>query len=429
MFSIPQSEECLIGGILIDPNILKQLRAELQPTEFKNKQHRAFYQACLNVTDNGDPILPTSIVDNLSSHKKTARKEVSEYLAEILANVHTSVGWRYHVRQIKNSNLEVELLSISNDIAEGIHNESGLSLLTTMKERISSIKTGEVGQDIVELSDALPDVVASLEKRDNSGVTTGLYSLDALIGGWQAGDLIILAGRPGMGKSVLAKDFSEACKVPVLFFSLEMPRDQLIRRQLAAHSNINYTSIRRSRIPKNDWPKVMEASKVLDKMPIAYNDNVNMSIDELIATCENRKRKEDIGMVVIDYLQLIRTTGNPQHREIEVAGISRKLKGLARSLNIPVVCLAQLNRSCEVRGGDRKPILSDLRESGAIEQDADTVIFIWREVMYKKSAPEHEALLIVAKGRNTGTGKAMVHFDGSRQVFKNATLAQAEIPF
>ena len=196
-----------------------------------------------------------------------------------------------------------------------------------------------------------------------------------------------------------------------------MPKDQLIKRQLSSHANVNFKSIRRSNIASQDWPKITKAAEILYKMPIAYNDNANMSIDEMVATCEARKQKEEIGMVVIDYLQLIRTDGKIEHREREVASISMKLKGLARSLSIPVICLAQLNRLCEARGGDKKPMLSDLRESGAIEQDADTVIFVWREAVYKKSADKHDAQLIIAKGRNTGTGVVNCYFNGGRQVF------------
>lgn len=426
MFNIPQSEQCIIGGILINPDCLKQIRAELAPDDFSRETHQILFQSFLDVADRGDPILPTSIVDDLTRKKLIAKAGGSDYLADILINVHTSAGWRYHIKQIKTHNLKTALLQISNNIADGVRENDARDVLADIKERIAEIKATDVGREVVELADVLPDVVASLERNEDPGITTGLHGLNDLIGGWQAGDLIILAGRPGMGKSILAKDFSEACRVPVLFFSLEMPKDQLIKRQIAGHANVNYTSIRRSRIRADDWPRIVEAASKLHKMPIAYDDKANMSIDELVATCEVRKRKEEIGMEVIDYLQLIRTDGKIEHREREVASISMKLKGLARSLSIPVICLAQLNRSCEARGGDKKPMLSDLRESGSIEQDADTVIFIWREAVYKKSAPKHDALLIVAKGRNTGTGVVPVYFDGSRQVFRNAASQEDE---
>jgi len=418
MLNIPQSEQCIMGGVLINPECLKQIRADIKPEDFSNEKHQVIFQSFLDVADRGDPILPTSVVDDLTRKKQIDRIGGVEYLSDILTNVHTSAGWKYHIRQIKSHRLKSILLQMSNDIADGVGVNDARDVLANIKKRIANIKSMEVGRDVEELVNILPGVVASLERNEDPGITTGLQDLDSLIGGWQAGDLIILAARPGMGKSVLVKDFAEASKVPVLFFSLEMPKDQLIKRQIAAHANVNYTSIRRSNIRDEDWPKIISAAKELEKMPIAYNDKANMSIDELVATCEARKRKEEVGMVVIDYLQLIRTDGKIEHREREVSSISMKLKGLARSLSAPVICLAQLNRSCELRGGDKKPMLSDLRESGSIEQDADTVIFIWREAVYKKNAPKHEALLIVAKGRNTGTGVVQAYFDGSRQVFK-----------
>jgi len=421
MLSIPESEKCILGGILLNPDCLKQIRAELTPDDFENKENRVLFQSLLDVTDHGDPILPTSIIDDLTRTKQISKAGGMDHLINIVTDIHTSADWKYHVKQIKTHKLKQLLLSISSDISDDIRINDARDVFIKVKERLNTIRPGEVGREVVALSDALPDVVASLERNEDPGITTGLYSLDALIGGWVGGDLIILAGRPGMGKSILAKDFSEASGVPVLFFSLEMPRDQLIKRQLASHANINYTSIRRAKISQDDWPKIIKAADKLNQMPIAYNDKAMMSIDELVATCEARKRKEQIGMVVIDYLQLIRTDGKIEHREREVSSISMKLKGLARSLNIPVICLAQLNRSCEARGGDKKPMLSDLRESGSIEQDADTVIFIWREAVYKKSAAKHDALLIVAKGRNTGTGVVSVYFDGSYQVFRNAS--------
>jgi len=421
MFSIPQSEQCLIGGILINPDCLREIRAELAPNDFSSEKNKYLFQSFLDLADNGDPLLPTAIVNDLRKKQNLIKAGGSDYLADILSVVHTSAGWRYHIKQIKNYKLTQALLGLSSDITEGAAKSDARDLLAQVKERIAGIKAGDAGQDVVEISDVLPDVVSSLDGQTNPGISTGFYRLDALIGGWQAGDLIILAGRPGMGKSVLAKDFAEASGVPVLFFSLEMPIDQLVKRQISAHSNVNYTSIRRSRIDKNGMVRIIKAANELDKLPIAYNDKANMSIDELIATCEARKRKQDVGMVVIDYLQLIRSNGKVEHREREVAMISAKLKGLARSLNIPVICLAQLNRACEIRGGDKKPMLSDLRESGSIEQDADTVMFIWRQAQYVETEEnKHQALLQIAKGRNTGTGKVGLYFDGSRQVFRDA---------
>lgn len=420
MFDIPQSEQCIIGGILINPDCLKQIRAELAPDDFSRETHQILFQSFLDVADRGDPILPTAVIDDLTRKKLIEKAGGGEYLSDILINVHTSAGFQYHIKRVKANRIKMALLNISSVIADKVGTNDAGDLLIEAKERIGKIRSVDAVQDIHELQDILPGVIDSIDRHETHSITTGLSSLDNLITGWNPGDLIIVAGRPGMGKSVLAKDFAESSKVPILFFSLEMPRDQLVKRQLSAHSGINYTSIRKSRVQHEDWPKLKQAADSLYSMPIAYSDKANMSVDELVVTCETRKRREPLGLVIIDYLQLLRAEGKLEYREREVSIISQKLKTMARDMDISVICLAQLNRSCELRGGDKKPMLSDLRESGSIEQDADTVIFIWREAMYRKTdINENEATLIVAKGRNTGTGSVRVYFDGKHQMFRD----------
>ena len=420
MFDIPQSEQCILAAIMINPDCLKQIRPELSPEDFVSQRNRIFYRAMLDLDANGEPILPTSILDNLNRTKQTEKAGGGDYLADLLTNIHTSAGFQYHIKRVKANRIKTALLDISSVIADKVGTNDAGDLLIEAKERIAKIRSVDTVQDIYELQDLLPGVIDSIDRHETHSITTGLSSLDNLITGWNPGDLIIVAGRPGMGKSVLAKDFAESSKVPILFFSLEMPRDQLVKRQLSAHSGISYTSIRKSRVQHGDWPKLKQAADRLYSMPIAYSDKANMSVDELVVTCETRKRQEPLGLVIIDYLQLLRAEGKLEHREREVSTISQKLKTMARDMDIPVICLAQLNRSCELRGGDKKPMLSDLRESGSIEQDADTVIFIWREAMYRKTdINENEATLIVAKGRNTGTGSVRVYFDGKHQMFRD----------
>jgi replicative DNA helicase len=414
--NVSQSEVCIIGGILMRPDILKEIRASLTVNDFSVKRHQLLYQAILDISDMGDPIIPTAIIDNLKL-KRINGAGVFDYLANIIESVSTSTGWEYHVRQIKGNALRQEMLKISSEIKEGINLEDPQEFLDNLKERVNGIKPVAIASNLISLRDALPEVVGDLDKKEEKGIPTGFSDLDDLVSGWQNGDLIILAGRPGMGKSVLSKDFAEAAKVPTVIFSLEMPYGQLVQRQLSSKANINFSKIRRRKLGEKDWPRVMDAMEGLQNMPIFYSDKANMDIDELIGTCHQYKDEKKIEMVIIDYLQLISSRTKSESREQEVSSITRKLKILARSLNIPVICLAQVNRKCEERGGDKIPILSDLRESGAIEQDADIVMFVWREAVYKKKADKYEASLIVAKGRNTGTGVINVYFDGSRQVF------------
>lgn len=426
-----QSELCILGAIMINPETLKTIRSEISSDDFSSKKNQLVYEAILDVDMRGEEIMPTSIVDSLSRHGRLDQAGGGPYIGDILQSVITSTGTSYHLQRIKSNRLKRDLLTISDVIAKS-EKRNVQDVLVDVKERVSNIKTIEAGQDVYSLADSLLDVYATLEQKDSHSISTGFTVLDKLIIGWQPGDLIIVAGRPAMGKSILAKEFAEAAGVPVLFFSLEMPRNQLIKRQLSSHSGVDYTSIRRANLSSDDMDKIKKATDKLAHIPIAYSDKANMSISEIAATCETYKRNNDLGLVVIDYLQLIRADGKLEYREREVSQISQKLKTMARDLNVPVICLAQLNRACEVRGGDKRPILSDLRESGSIEQDADTVIFVWREFMYIEriyedgSTNAHEATLHVAKGRNTEVGTVRVFFDGAHQRFRNLLLTEKE---
>lgn len=422
MFSVFQSEICILGAIFMDADVLKRIRNELTPRDFSSQKNMLIYQAMLNLDAQGKPIIPTTVMDMLGD---TGGKVTGNDIGDILQSVITSTGTSYHVQAVKANRIKSQLMSISSFIADKHSKAKPKDLLEETKRLMSDIHVEDAVQPVQTMMDLLPDVYSSLEAGQSYSIPTGFTDLDRMITGWNRGDLIIVAGRPGMGKSILAKEFSEAAGVPVLFFSLEMPNSQLIKRQLSAHSGVSYASIRRADLQEADLERVKRAADVLMRMPIAYSDKANMSISEIMATCESYRRENELGMVVIDYLQLIRADGKLEHREREVSQISQRLKTMARDLNVPVICLAQLNRACETRGGDKQPQLSDLRESGSIEQDADTVLFVWREVMYVKKRKEdgtmndHDALLIVAKGRNTGTGAIQVFFDGAHQKFAN----------
>ncbi len=428
MFKTIESEVCILGAVLMNQDLMRQIKSQLTPEDFTSQKNQIVYQAMVSLSDQGEEIIPTSILDALSD--KDAETVDSEYIAKILAAVVTSTGTDYHVRAVKRNRLTRELMSLSGMIADKAPNTNPQLVLDVAKKRIGDIRIDDDIQPIRTLSDLLPDVYASLEEGDNERIPTGFTDLNRLIIGWQPGDLIIVAGRPGMGKSILAKEFAEAAGVPVLFFSLEMPTSQLIKRQLAAHSGINYTSIRRANLTDEGLDRVKKAADRLMRLPIAYSDKANMSIGEIAAMCETYQREHGLGMVVIDYLQLVRADGKIEHREREVAQISQRLKTMARDLDVPVICLAQLNRACETRPGNKQPLLSDLRESGSIEQDADTVVFIWREAVYVKKvneqgeSNEHEALLIVAKGRNSETGAVRVYFDGAHQRIRDLHVEQ-----
>jgi replicative DNA helicase len=296
-------------------------------------------------------------------------------------------------------------------------------ILSKIRKTILHIKGGEKAK-VIPLSEALNETVKVIEALCQSpghviGVPSGFSKIDRITGGWQAGELIYLAGRPGMGKSVFAKDLAENSGVPVAYFSLEMSTVELIKRQLSGRSRVNFEALRTGRVSGEDWDRIMRGADGLTGVPIFYVDRASLTIEELEGLAQGLKMTEDIGLIVIDYLQLLRSRSRSEGREREVSDISRRLKALARDLQLPVICLCQLNRQCEMRGADKRPILSDLRESGSLEQDADIVAFLYRASVYDQTAPKHGAEFIVAKGRNIRTGRIKLFFDGGHQCFEN----------
>ena len=416
---ILDSEKAVIGAILMNQDILPRIRSRIKPTDFAGEKNRAVYTAMVSLAGQGIPLEPDTVLGEITGGKED--QAARDHLISIIEDVGTSAGWEYHVSRMLEAETRKRILQIADMIRGSLKDKS------SAKEILSSLKSaiGKIDQDVsagktVSLADALPGVIDSLELGAvKPGTPSGFYDIDNITGGWQNGELVVIAGRPGMGKSLIAKDFAEHAKTPVLYFSLEMSKAELIKRQISGISRVDFECIRTSKIPVDEWDSVIRAADKLSKIPIFYNDSGNLGIDELCAIAETGKLMDNIGLVVIDYLQLIKSEERVEAREREVANISRKLKGLARNLDIPVICLAQLNRQCEARKPPR-PVISDLRESGAIEQDADIVGFLYRPWVYDKTADQHEAEFIIAKSRNTRTGIIKMVFDGNNQIFRSA---------
>jgi replicative DNA helicase len=415
---ILDSEQAIIGAILMNPEILPRIRQRVKVTDFQGKQNCHAYKAMMRIAKAGYTVEPSTLAAEVP--------ELSSYIGGIAQDVATSAGWEYHAKRMADARTRLGLIELTDMIKGHVGNKvpSG-EILSAVKSRIS--KLGDTGGKATEsIADLLPGVVESLERGAvKPGVKSGFYDIDRITGGWQNGELIVVAGRPGMGKSLLAKDFAEAAGVPTLIFSLEMSKAELVKRQIAGASRVDFESIRTSNVADEDWDSISRAANKLSDLPIFYNDSGKLTIDQLCAIAETKKLTDDIGLIVIDYLQLIRSDMKTDKRQEEVASMSRDLKNLARDLNIPVICLAQLNRECEKRVPP-KPKLFDLRESGAIEQDADIVGFLFRPAMYNEDADQHEAHFIIAKSRNTRTGTIKLVFDGSIQRFDNAVRGNDE---
>jgi len=412
------SEQALNGAILMNPTILPNVRAEISPSHFQDEKSRVVYTAFLQLSAAGNPIDVVSVSNEIAkSGMDTA------YLSETLQVVNTSAGYAYHVQEIKTKWSRRKLLELAANIEQNISTREPSDLIAATRKYLMELGRRTNRREFHSLKDILPGVYRGMEDAQGrgglSGVTTGFPMVDKYTGGWQPGELIIVAGRPGMGKSVLAKDFAERAGVPTLYFSLEMSKAELTKRQLSGHSRVNFEEIRTSRISGDHWERIVEAMDILSTIDIRYNDDADISIEEISALTESQAMDQEIGLVVIDYLQLIKGDSG-DGREREIAEMSRRLKVLARALSVPVICLSQLNRSCESRV-NKRPLLSDLRESGAIEQDADIVMFLYRDSVYNRSADKGAAELIISKGRNIRTGTIDLFFDGAHQTFKTVS--------
>lgn len=420
------AEIAVLGAMLLNVSCISRVKEKIDSEDMYYEINQSICRAFYALDRKSNPV---TIDDWL---RKSGIKENGSvgYLAEIMEAVSTSAGVLHYCDIVKGLSNRRKLIASCMDTANKAYSEKEDygSLLQDLQ--ISLLKyQPENRSNIIQMKDALSSTLKSVEevsKSDKSitGITSGLAGLDNHTSGWQGGELIILAGRPGHGKSVLAKDFAEAAGVPVLYFTLEMSVSEIQKRELAGYSQVPLWKIRTGKLNDRDWEKIIKATDKLNKISIHYVDTGYLTIQELIGILSSAIRKYDIGMVVIDYLQLIKKNEKIISREQEIADISRTLKSTARQYNIPIICVAQLNRQCEQRERTkRRPILSDLRESGAIEQDADIVMFLYLPSLYYNSMPESYTELILAKGRNIKTGTFELYFDGEHQVFRNAEIA------
>jgi replicative DNA helicase len=308
-------------------------------------------------------------------------------------------------------------------------------LLDRSEQRIFQIASRRLKQDAVAMKDLVKssiEMIDTLYQRKGyiTGLPTGFTDLDHMLAGLQPADLIIVAGRPAMGKSSLALSLAEHVAVhqrlPVAIFSLEMSKEHLVQRLLCSHARINAHNVRTGMLSTSDWPKLTQAAGKLAEAPIFIDDSPGLTPMELRARARRLKREKGLGLILIDYLQLMESADSVENRATEISNITRALKGLAKELNVPVIAMSQLNRSVESRN-DKRPVMSDLRESGAIEQDADVILFIYRDEVYNKdSAEKGTAEIIVAKQRNGPTGEVKLTFLGEYTRFENYTSAGYE---
>jgi len=437
----PHSEEAelaVLGSMLSSKEAVSKSIQWLTSDVFYKDAHGKIFSAMELLFDKGEPVDTVSVIDLLKKNKELESVGGTYFVTGLVESVPTAAHVERYSKIVMEKALLRSLITLSHSIAKEAYEDSQdvADILDTVEQSIFSITQNRLKGGFTQINDI---VVAALEKLELIrasggsviGVPSGLLDLDDITSGFQEGDLIIIAGRPGMGKTALAlsmiRNAALEADVGVGMFSLEMANHQLAMRLLCAEARVDSHFVRTGKLPAKLWKNLGLSAGDLEKAPIYLDDSPALTVLELRAKARRLKAEHNIGMIVVDYLQLMQGPRGVENRQQEISVISRSLKALAKELSIPVVALSQLSRAVEQRA-DRKPQLSDLRESGAIEQDADVVIFLYRPWVYsQEDEDEGKAEIIVAKQRNGPTGHISASFISKYARFEN--LSQAETPF
>ena len=440
-------EEAVLGAMLIDKKGVDEVIDLLQPEAFYKTAHQYIFESIFNLFQNSQPIDLLTVSADLRKKGKLDVAGGDFYLIQLTQKIASSAHIEFHARIILQKYIQRSLIRISNEIIESSYKESidVFDLLDEAESKLYDItqgnikKSSDTAQNLVMLAKKKIEEIANQEGL--SGVSTGFQKLDDLTSGWQPSDLIIIAARPGMGKTALtlsmARNIAVTKQIPVAFFSLEMSSVQLITRLISAETGLSSEKLRTGKLADHEWKQLNVKVGDLEKAPLFIDDTPALSIFDLRAKARRLASQHGIKLIVVDYLQLM-TAGSSNkagNREQEISTISRNLKSLAKELDIPVIALSQLSRAVETRGGTKRPQLSDLRESGAIEQDADIVSFIYRPEYYGIEEWDDEdhtpsagqAEFIVAKHRNGGLDNIRMKFVGNLGKFED--LENLDSPF
>ena len=420
------AEMSLLGAILIDEEVLADVTEHVKPVDFYDKRHQTIFDAMYRLYEKHKPVDLLTLTEELKRKKELDTIGGSSYLSELTNYVPTAAHAEAYAELVAGKAVRRRLIKASGDISESAYDEerSVEELMGQAEAELFSVSDSNQKQDLISLENILTESFDRIEELHRNkgqlrGVRTGYRDLDNMTAGLQRSDLIIVAARPAMGKTALvtnlAVNVATIAKQPVLFFSLEMSKDQLVDRMLADASGVNAWNIRTGQLTDNDFAKLSEAMGTLAEAPIFIDDTPGLSVLEMRTKARRAAHDNQLGLIIVDYLQLMQASGRSDGNRVqEVSEISRGLKLLARELNVPVVALSQLSRSVESRP-DKKPMLSDLRESGSIEQDADIVMFIYREAYYNPDTERQNLTdLIIAKHRNGPTGSVELYFHPER---------------
>ncbi len=429
-------EDAVLGALMLESDALNDVVEVLKPESFYRIEHQKIFEAITELFSKSEPIDILTVTNWLKKEGSLDMVGGPYYVSQLTDRVASSANAEFHARIIAQKYIQRELIRVSGDTYNEAFEDTTdvLDLLDKAESNLFAVAEGNLRKSYDSMSTLLKKALEEVEEASTkdggiTGVPTGFSELDKMTNGWQKSDLLIIAARPAMGKTSfvlsMARNMAVDHKRPIAFFSLEMASIQLVNRLISSESGIPGDKLKKGQLDKNDWEHMHASLKQLSEAPIFIDDTAALSVFELRAKCRRLKAQHDIQMVVIDYLQLMTAGGsNKGNREQEISMISRSLKSLAKELEIPVIALSQLSRAVETRGGTKRPMLSDLRESGAIEQDADMVMFLYRPEYYGIDTSEETNLpteglteLIVAKHRSGATGTVPLRFVNSLAKF------------
>lgn len=438
-------EEAVLGAILVDRDGLPTVIEILRPESFYKDSHRLIYQTMLDLFEKSQPIDLLTVHEALKKAKKLEEAGGVNYLLDLTNKVASAANIEYHSRIIAQKFIQRELIRVSTGtIRDSYEDEKDVfELLDEAEQNLYEITDTNLNTGYEKLSALAIKArreIEAVSQNDEAvtGVPSGFEELDKITSGWQASDLVIVAARPGMGKTAFTLSLARNAALrgkAIAFFSLEMSSIQLVQRLISMEAEIDSRKLRNGQLDQTEWLRLNQTIDNMAERPVYIDDTPAINIFELRAKCRRLKQNHEIGLIVIDYLQLMTSSPNEKrgNREQEISSISRALKGLAKELEVPVIALSQLSRSVETRGGNKRPVLSDLRESGAIEQDADIVIFIYRPGYYELDddvdVPKDLAEIIISKHRNGSLGTVNLRFVPQYVRFEEGNFTKFNEPF
>ncbi|MDY6805516.1 MAG: replicative DNA helicase [Cyanobacteriota bacterium] len=425
-----EAEEAILGGILLDPEAISRVLEMLRPEFFALPSHQSIYKAMVELHQQGKPTDLMTVITWLGDRDLLEKVGGQMKIATLVERTISAVNIDQYAALVVDKFLRRKLIQAGNEIVD-IGYQTSIELETVLdsaEQKVFGLTQERPQQELVSISETLVNTFQDIEDRNEGvalpGIPCGFYDLDAMTGGFQRSDLIIVAGRPSMGKTSfainIAHNIATTQKLPIAIFSLEMSKEQLVQRLLASEAKIESNRLRAGRVSQNEWEPLIQAIGTLSELPIFIDDTPNITVNEMRSKTRRLQTENGgaLGLILLDYLQLMEGSGS-DNRVQELSRITRSLKGLARELSVPIISLSQLSRSVETRT-NKRPMMSDLRESGSIEQDADLVIMLYREEYYNPDTPDAGiAEVIITKHRNGPVGTVKFLFDSQFTRFRN----------